>query len=135
MPQLCKPAVPSSAESTVMAKRISSVQNFLFFIVFSLFTFHFSLFHFSLLTFGRPLSRLDKDIKRACVSALAAPSVHYRFYFFTTDFKFFFNHGFHGFTRIFLCIIRDDSTFLPRISSFFFYHGFHGFHGFFVHHP
>ena len=41
MPQLCKPAVPSSAESTVMAKRISSVQNFLFFIVFSLFTFHF----------------------------------------------------------------------------------------------
>ena len=27
--------------------------------------FHFSLFTFSLLTFGRPLSRLGKDIKRA----------------------------------------------------------------------
>ena len=39
--------------------------------------FHFSLFTFSLLTFGRPLSRLGKDIKRACVSALAAPSVHF----------------------------------------------------------
>lgn len=43
IPQDCMPAVPAKADSTVIAKRSSSVQNFLFFITLE--NFKFRMFH------------------------------------------------------------------------------------------